>query len=112
MPAKITYSLKEALQGADVVIMLRVQKERQEDTFFPSQREYSEFFSLNEENVKFLKKGALVMHPGPVNWDVEIASCLKERVQGLILEQVNNGLAVRMAVLYLLSIGEKYEAIN
>ena len=109
MPAKITYSLKEALEGADVVIMLRVQKERQNQKFFPSQREYSEFFSLNAENAKFLKKDALVMHPGPVNWDVEIASCLKEKVQSLILEQVNNGLAVRMAVLYLLSIGKKYE---
>ena len=112
MPVTITYSLKEALEGADVVIMLRVQRERQKDTFFPSQREYSEFFSLNEENVRFLKKDALVMHPGPVNWDVEIASCLKERVKDVILEQVNNGLAVRMAVLYLLSIGEKYEIVS
>lgn len=109
LPVKITYSLKEALSGADVVIMLRVQKERQSQMFFPSQREYSEFFSLNEENAKLLKEHSLVMHPGPVNWDVEIASCLKEKVQNLILEQVNNGLAVRMAVLYLLSIGKKYE---
>ena len=59
-----------------------------------------------------MKKDALVMHPGPVNWDVEIASCLKEKVQSLILEQVNNGLAVRMAVLYLLSIGKKYEFVS
>lgn len=109
LPVEVSYSLKDTLSGADVVIMLRVQKERQHEQFFPSQREYCEFFSLNEENVKFLKDKALIMHPGPVNWDTEIASCLKEKVQNLILEQVNNGLAVRMAVLYLLSLGKGYE---
>ncbi len=112
MPVKITYSLKKALSSADVVIMLRVQKERQQEQYFPSLREYREYFSLNYENARFLKKSALTLHPGPVNWDMEIASCLQEKAQKLILEQVTNGLAVRMAVLYLLSIGEKYEVAH
>lgn len=112
MPAKVTYSLKQAVEGADVVIMLRVQKERQKEKYFPSLREYRDLFSLNAENQKFLKKSALVLHPGPVNWDTEISSSLQNKTQKLILEQVTNGLAVRMAVLYLLSTHRKYEFTN
>jgi aspartate carbamoyltransferase catalytic subunit len=112
MPVKITYSLPQALKDADVVMMLRVQKERQQEHFFPSYREYKEYFSLNGESSKFLKKTGLILHPGPVNWDIEIASCLQEKVQKVILEQVTNGLAVRMAVLYLLSLGKEYEFSN
>jgi aspartate carbamoyltransferase catalytic subunit len=102
MPCTVTYSLEEALTDADVVIMLRIQRERQREMFFPSTQEYIKYFSLNRESIRLLKPGALVMHPGPVNWDVEIDSAVKDRVFPLILEQVNNGLAVRMAVLYLL----------
>ncbi len=112
LPCKITYSLKEALEDAQVVIMLRIQKERMKGVFFSSEREYVNYYSLNEENLKFLPKEALVLHPGPVNWDVEIASSLKERVSNLILEQVSNGLAVRMAVLYLLAEKRGYEVID
>lgn len=112
LPCKITYSLKEALKDAQVVIMLRIQKERINQPFFSSEREYIKYYSLNEENLKFLPKEALVLHPGPVNWDIEIASSLKERVSKIILEQVSNGLAVRMAVLYLLAEKKSYEAVD
>ncbi|MBN2482717.1 MAG: aspartate carbamoyltransferase catalytic subunit [Candidatus Omnitrophica bacterium] len=93
--------LDQALKEADVVIMLRIQKERQQESFFPSIREYVENFSLTPERLKKAKKDCLILHPGPVNWDVEISSQLKEIVHPLILKQVENGLAVRMAVLYL-----------
>ena len=82
-------------------MMLRVQKERQSSSFFPSLREYVEKFSLTPQRLLQAKKDCLVMHPGPVNWDIEISSALKERVHPLILKQAENGLAVRMAVLYL-----------
>jgi len=108
-PCKVTDSVKEALKSADAVIMLRIQEERMGRQLISSQREYVRYFSLNKENVKYLSPESVVMHPGPVNWDTEIASCLKEKVQPLILTQVTNGLAVRMAVLYLLSEGKKYE---
>ena len=109
MPCTVTYDLNEALTDVDVVIMLRIQRERQREMFFPSTQEYIKYFSLNRESIKLLKPDALVMHPGPVNWDVEIDSAVKERVFPLILEQVNNGLAVRMAVLYLLRPAEETE---
>jgi hypothetical protein len=104
---EVSHDLSAALKRADVVIMLRIQKERQDSQYFPSMREYKKYFSLNEESVKFLRKETLVMHPGPVNWDTEISSSLKDRFFGPILEQVTNGLAVRMAVLYLLSLGKE-----
>ena len=100
----VSHDLCESLETADVVIMLRIQRERQGSQFFPSMREYIRYFSLNEDTVKYLRKNALVMHPGPVNWDVEISSSLKSRFFESILNQVTNGLAVRMAVLYLLSL--------
>jgi aspartate carbamoyltransferase catalytic subunit len=108
MPCKVSYNTEEALKDADVVIMLRIQRERQQDVYFPSQEEYNRYFALTKESARFLKKNALVLHPGPVNWDAEIDSSLKERVFPLILEQVTNGLAVRMSVLYLLG-GNKGE---
>ncbi len=98
---KVYYDLNEALPDADVIIMLRIQKERQVHSFFPSIREYVENFSLNASRLKNIKKDCLILHPGPINWDVEISSCLKERLHPLILKQVENGLAIRMAVLYL-----------
>lgn len=101
---RVSYDLTESLKRADVVIMLRIQKERQATHFFPSLREYVRYFSLNDTTAKALGKNTLVLHPGPVNWDTEISSSLKERLSPLILDQVTNGLAVRMAVLYLLSL--------
>jgi len=107
MGVKVFYDLDEALKGSDVIMMLRVQKERQEHSYFPSLREYTDKFSLTPERIKRAKKDCLIMHPGPVNWDVEISSSLKEMVHPLILKQVENGLAVRMAALYLVGTEKK-----
>jgi len=101
MGVEVFNDLDEALEGVDLVIMLRIQKERQESAFFPSLREYVERFSLTPQRLKKAKKGCLVMHPGPINWDIEISSALKERLHPFILHQAGNGLAIRMAVLYL-----------
>ncbi len=102
MGIEVCRDFDKALPEADVVIMLRIQKERQASSFFPSFREYSEKFALTPARFSKLKKKALIMHPGPVNWDVEIDSALKEAVHPLILKQAENGLALRMAVLYLI----------
>lgn len=99
-----TYSrIEEAIEGADVVMNLRIQKERQEEGNFPSLREYSAFFGLNERNLKYAKPDALVMHPGPMNRGVEITSDVADGEQSVINEQVTSGVAVRMALLYLLT---------
>jgi aspartate carbamoyltransferase catalytic subunit len=94
--------IEEALEGADVVIMLRVQRERGGGTGFPSDREYYEVFGLTPERRKLAKRDAVVMHPGPMNRGVEIDSAVADGPDSLILDQVENGVAVRMAVLYLL----------
>ncbi|MFA7231934.1 MAG: aspartate carbamoyltransferase catalytic subunit [Victivallaceae bacterium] len=100
---RVCHNLKEALEGADVVNLLRIQHERQRSGFFPSTNEYARFFGLNRETVKYLKPDALVMHPGPINRDVELDSSIADGPQSVILEQVTNGLAVRMAVLFLVA---------
>jgi aspartate carbamoyltransferase catalytic subunit len=98
---KISNNLDQQIPSADIIMMLRIQKERQDTFFFPSVREYTERFALTPQRLKKARKVALVMHPGPVNWDIEISSALKEKVHPLILKQAENGLAIRMAVLYL-----------
>ena len=99
-----TYTrVEEAVEGADVVMGLRIQTERQEEGNFPSLREYSAFFGINEENLKYAKPDALVMHPGPMNRGVEITSDVADSDQSVINEQVTSGVAVRMALLYLLT---------
>jgi len=98
---EIFYDLDEAIKDCDVIIFLRIQKERQKVSFFPTLREYVENFSLTVERAKRLKEDCLILHPGPVNWDIEITSQLKDKLHPLILKQVENGLAIRMAVLYL-----------
>lgn len=103
---QVYYNLDEGIKDADVIIMLRVQLERQGKTYFPDIREYSMQYCLTRERLKFAKEDAIVMHPGPVNWGVEISPELSEDKATVILEQVTNGVAVRMAVMYLLS-GEK-----
>ena len=95
-------SMEEAIADADVIMMLRIQMERQSSFLFPSLREYSNFFGLNLERLKRAKKDVLIMHPGPVNRGVEIAPEVADGPYALILEQVANGVAVRMALLYLL----------
>lgn len=108
---KVYYNLNEGIKDADVIIMLRVQLERQGKTYFPDIREYSMQYCLTRERLKFAKEDAIVMHPGPVNWGVEISPELSEDKATVILEQVTNGVAVRMAVMYLLS-GGKVESTN
>ncbi|MEE8576724.1 MAG: aspartate carbamoyltransferase catalytic subunit [candidate division Zixibacteria bacterium] len=100
--------IDEALDGADVVNVMRIQLERQQSGLFPSQREYTNLFGINKERLKLLNKNFTVMHPGPMNRGVEITSEVADGSNSVILEQVTNGQAVRMAVLYLLS-GRKEE---
>jgi aspartate carbamoyltransferase catalytic subunit len=100
---RVCKTLREALEGADVVNLLRIQHERQRAGFFPSIGEYTAVFGLNRENIKYLKSDALVMHPGPINRDVELDSSVADGPQSVILEQVTNGLAVRMAALFLVA---------
>jgi len=100
---KVIHDVKKALDGADAVTLLRIQMERQNEPLFPSIREYASTFGLNTELFKCAKPDAILMHPGPVNRGVEIESALADSSQSYILKQVTNGIAVRMAVLYLLS---------
>ncbi len=92
-------NMQQGLQGADVVMMLRLQLERMSGAFVPSAREYYRFFGLDDEKLKLAKPGALVMHPGPMNRGIEIDSAVADGVQSVIREQVEMGVAVRMAVL-------------
>jgi aspartate carbamoyltransferase catalytic subunit len=103
---KVFYDLDEGLRGVDVIMMLRLQLERQGIALFPSIREYSKLYCLTPERVKLAGPDVLVMHPGPINRGVEIAPEVADSVSSVILDQVTNGVAVRMAVLYLLSGGK------
>jgi aspartate carbamoyltransferase catalytic subunit len=94
-------SLREALDGADVVMALRIQSERLSGAYFPSAREYSATFGIDRAKLRFAKDDAIVMHPGPVNRGVELAHDLADHRPSVILDQVRNGVALRMAVLYL-----------
>ena len=98
-----TCRVDDAIRGADVVMGLRIQLERQKKGLFPSVREYHKFFGLTEERIALARKDALVMHPGPINRGVEIASDVADGPQSVIDGQVTNGVAVRMALLYLLT---------
>ncbi|MEN8154534.1 MAG: aspartate carbamoyltransferase catalytic subunit [Acidobacteriota bacterium] len=102
MGAKVFHNLEEGVKNSDVVMMLRVQGERGSGNYFPSIREYRRHFSITKEVFKKAKKSAIIMHPGPLNRDVEISSSLADSDKAVILQQVTNGIAVRMAVLYLL----------
>ena len=100
----VTYSsdLMQVLNWCDAVNMLRIQNERMDLSYFPSDREYSQNFGLNYERLKKLRKEILVLHPGPINRGVEITSEVADSDQAIILDQVENGLAIRMAIIYLL----------
>lgn len=102
----------EAVQDADVVMMLRIQQERMQGAFFPSLREYFTLFGMTEARVRRAKPDVIIMHPGPMNRGVEIASEVADGPHSVILEQVANGVAVRMAVLYLLAGGVDHEAAS
>ncbi|HEX5707946.1 MAG TPA: aspartate carbamoyltransferase catalytic subunit [Pyrinomonadaceae bacterium] len=102
---RVERRLEDAIEGADVVMVLRIQRERQESAFFPSLREYAVHYGLNLARLAHAKDDAIVMHPGPMNRGIEIASDVADGARSLILDQVTNGVAVRMAVLYLLAGG-------
>jgi aspartate carbamoyltransferase catalytic subunit len=101
----VTYEAKlmSALEWCDIANMLRIQLERQDTKFFPSLKEYSMMYGLNKERLDSLSKHITVMHPGPINRGVEITSDVADSKQSIILNQVENGVAIRMAVLYLLA---------
>ncbi|MBI3502915.1 MAG: aspartate carbamoyltransferase catalytic subunit [Bacteroidetes bacterium] len=100
---KVENNLRKALEWCDVANMLRIQLERQDIKYFPTLREYSMQFGLNRQLLDLLKKEITIMHPGPINRGVEITSDVADSKQSIILEQVENGVAIRMAVLYLLA---------
>jgi aspartate carbamoyltransferase catalytic subunit len=110
MGCRVTYRMDEALEGADVVMMLRVQLERMRSGFFPTLREYARLYGLDAERFGRAAPDAIIMHPGPLNRGVEIMGDLADGNASVILEQVTNGVAVRMAVLYLLSGATEHEA--
>ena len=109
MGVRVVNTLDEAIEGADVIMMLRIQLERQGKLSFPSLREYYNTFGLTPERLRRAKPDAIVMHPGPMNRGVEIASDVADGPWSVILDQVTNGVAVRMAVLYLLAGGHLAE---
>jgi aspartate carbamoyltransferase catalytic subunit len=97
--------IEEAIRDADIIMMLRIQTERERQSIFPSLREYAQFFSLSRRNIDLARRDALVMHPGPINRGVEISPEIADGPRSIILDQVTNGVAVRMALLYLLTGG-------
>ena len=99
--AKVCTTIEEAVNNADVVMPLRIQKERQSDPLIPSFREYAAFFGINRQILQVAKPDALVMHPGPINRGVELAPDVADGSQSVILDQVTNGVAIRMALMYL-----------
>ena len=97
--------IEEAIRDADIIMMLRIQTEREKQNIFPSLREYAQYFSLNRRNIGLARKDVLIMHPGPINRGVEISPDIADGPHSIILDQVTNGVAVRMALLYLLTGG-------
>lgn len=111
MGARVFYKVEEAVKDADVVMGLRIQRERQQKGLLPSIREYTRLFGITQERIRLAKADALIMHPGPVNRGVEISSDLVDGEQSVINEQVTNGVAIRMALLYLLT-RRDYNAVH
>ena len=108
-PVSISYDFDEILPTVDAVMMLRVQLERMSEQFFPSAREYSHYFGLNSDRLRVMKPNAIVMHPGPMNRCLEITADSADSARSVIVEQVKNGVSVRMAILYLLLAGSSEE---
>src|SRR5690242_13466530 len=106
MECRVTHNMDEAIQDADIINLLRIQHERQRKTMFPSLGEYTTLYGLNKARLAKIKPDALIMHPGPINRGVEIDSEVADSERSVILEQVTNGLAVRMAVLFLVNGGK------
>ena len=103
---RVFHDVDEGIRGADVIMMLRIQTERQGKSFFPSTREYFKFWGIDMRRLRLAAPDALVMHPGPMNRGVEISSDVADSPQSIILDQVTNGIAVRMAVMYMLAGGK------
>jgi aspartate carbamoyltransferase catalytic subunit len=106
MGCRVTHDMEDAIRDADIINLLRIQHERQRHTMFPSINEYTTLFGLTQARLAKTKPDALIMHPGPINRGVEIDSDIADSGRSLILEQVTNGLAVRMAVLFLVNGGQ------
>jgi aspartate carbamoyltransferase catalytic subunit len=106
MGCRVTHNVEDAIQGADVINLLRIQHERQRKTMFPSINEYTRLFGLNKDRLSRTKPDVLIMHPGPINRGVEIDSDIADGDRSVILQQVTNGLAVRMAILFLINGGK------
>jgi aspartate carbamoyltransferase catalytic subunit len=100
---EISYDVQDTLRWCDVANVLRIQLERQDIRYFPSQREYHQYFGINKKMLDNLDKEIVIMHPGPINRGVEMTSDVADSKHSIILQQVENGVAVRMAVLYLLA---------
>lgn len=101
MGVEVSYDIDKAIKDKDVIMLLRIQKERQEENYLPSIREYAKTFGVNKNRLKGAKKDVLIMHPGPTNRGVELSAEVADGEYSVILDQVTNGVAVRMAVLYL-----------
>ncbi len=104
-PVNISYSLDDVIATVDAVMMLRLQLERMSEIYFPNAREYSRYFALNSDRVRLMKPKAIIMHPGPMNRGLEITADSADSARSVILDQVKNGVSVRMAILYLLLAG-------
>ncbi len=112
MGCRVTHKIDEAIEDADIINLLRIQHERQRKTMFPGLGEYTSLFGLTKERLANTKPDALIMHPGPINRGVEIDSEIADSGRSLIMDQVTNGLAVRMAVLFLLNGGKGPQEIS
>jgi aspartate carbamoyltransferase catalytic subunit len=106
-PCEISYDLDAVINSVDAIMMLRIQMERMNELFFPNAREYSRYFGLNSDRMKALKPDAIVMHPGPMNRGLEITADAADGARSVIVEQVANGVSIRMAILYLLLAGSQ-----
>ena len=103
LDVEVSYDLQESIKWCDVANILRIQLERQKLNFFPSNREYAMLFGLNKDVLKNINNDILLMHPGPINRGVEVTTDVIDSNQSIVLDQVENGVAIRMAVLYLLA---------
>jgi aspartate carbamoyltransferase catalytic subunit len=108
-PVNVSYDLDAVIPKVDVIMMLRIQQERMHEIFFPSAREYSRYFGLNRDRMNALNPHAIIMHPGPMNRGLEITADVADSARSVIVEQVTNGVSVRMAILYLLLGGAPIE---
>jgi aspartate carbamoyltransferase catalytic subunit len=106
-PCQISYDLDEIISSVDAIMMLRIQLERMNELYFPNAREYSRYFGLNSDRIRAMKPEAIVMHPGPMNRGLEITADAADGARSVIVEQVTNGVSIRMAILYLLLAGNQ-----